>query len=38
MGRGRRHGGGGGYTLVSRLESEKKYGILESATVVWFGD
>ena len=23
MGRGRRHGGGGGYTLVSRLESEK---------------
>ena len=38
MGRGRRHGGGGGYTLVCRLESEKKYGILESATVVWFGD
>ena len=38
MGMGRRHGGGGGYTLVSRLESEKKkYGILESATVVWFG-
>ena len=23
MGMGRRHGGGGGYTLVSRLESEK---------------
>ena len=38
MGRGRRHGGGGGYTLVSRLESEKKSVILESATVVWFGD
>ena len=38
MGMGRRHGGGGGYTLVSRLESEQKYGILESATVVWFGD
>ena len=38
MGRGRRHGGGAGYTLVSRLESEKKYGILESAIVVWFGD
>ena len=26
-----------GYTLVCRLESEKN-GILESATVVWFGD
>ena len=37
MGMGRRHGGGGGYNLVSRLESEK-YGILESATVVCFGD
>ena len=23
---GRRHGGGGGYTLVSRLESEKSRG------------
>ena len=23
MGRGRKHGGGGGYTLVSRLESKK---------------
>ena len=33
-------GGGtevGGYTLVSRLEREK-FGILESATVVWFDD
>ena len=38
MGMGRMHGGGWGYTLVSRLESEKKYGILESATYVWFGD
>ena len=38
MDMGRRHGGGGGYTLDSRLESEKKYGILESATVVCFGD
>ena len=24
MGRGRRHGGGGGYTLVSGLKSKKK--------------
>ena len=38
MGMGRRHGGGWGYTLVCRLESEKKYGILESATYVLFGD
>ena len=38
MGMGRRHEGEGGYTLVSRLESKKQYGILESATVVWFGD
>ena len=38
MGMGRRHGGGGGYTLVSRLESEKKVWKLESATVIWFGD
>ena len=40
MGMGRRHGGGEGYTctLVSRLESEKRYGILKSATVVWFTD
>ena len=34
MGMGRRWRG---YTLVSRLESEKN-GILESATVVWFVD
>ena len=37
MGRGRRHGGGGGYTYSVDWKV-KKYGILEYVTVVRFGD